>query len=140
MTGFAIVMLGWPILSVSATGLAAGLTPIDEGAAMGWLAASNAIATVVGTILAGPLIDAMGYKSAAPAAIIGLSGAAALLGCGRHETAAADADEPAADAEAANALRSSVVPPPLRSSGTSVHLLERETGTRRSLIVSTRHR
>ncbi|MBV8336042.1 MAG: MFS transporter, partial [Alphaproteobacteria bacterium] len=37
--GFILVVLAWPVLSVSGTGLAASLTPIGEGAAMGLLAA-----------------------------------------------------------------------------------------------------
>jgi hypothetical protein len=48
--------------SVSGAGLAASLTPIGEGAAMGLLAASSAMATLLGTVLAGPLVKALGYQ------------------------------------------------------------------------------
>jgi hypothetical protein len=65
---------------VSGTGLAASLTPIGEGAAMGLLAASSAMATLAGTILTGPLIQAVGYQVVAPIAIVGLLSAAVLTG------------------------------------------------------------
>jgi MFS family permease len=79
MLGFALVTLAWPVLSVSGTGLAASLTPIGEGAAMGLLTASNAVATVCGTFLAGPLVATLGYRVVSPIAIVGLLGAAALI-------------------------------------------------------------
>jgi MFS family permease len=85
MSGFALVMLAWPVLSVSGTGLAASLTPIGEGAAMGMLAASNAMATVIGTFLAGPLVAALGYRIVPPIAIAGLLSAAALMRQGARE-------------------------------------------------------
>ena len=46
--GFVFVVLAWPILSVSGTWLAASLSPIGEGAAMGLLAASSAMGHPVG--------------------------------------------------------------------------------------------
>ncbi len=61
--GFAIVVLAWPILSVSGTGLAAYLTPFSEGAAMGLFNASLALATVIGAFLSGPLIAMFGYRA-----------------------------------------------------------------------------
>jgi MFS family permease len=79
MLGFTFVMLAWPVLSVSGTGLAANLTPIGEGAAMGLLAASNAIATVLGTFLAGPLVDASGYRVVPLIAIGGLFSGSLLM-------------------------------------------------------------
>jgi MFS family permease len=82
MLGFTLVMLAWPVLSVSGTGLAAILTPIGEGAAMGLLAASNAMATVAGTFLAGPLVEALGYRVAPLIAIAGLLSAAVLMAGG----------------------------------------------------------
>lgn len=80
MLGFILVVLAWPVISVSGTGLAASLTPIGEGAAMGLLAASSAMATLAGTILTGPLIQAVGYQVVAPIAIVGLLSAAVLTG------------------------------------------------------------
>lgn len=79
MLGFAAIMLAWPILSVSGTDLAARLTPIGEGAAMGLLAASNALATLLGTFLAGPIVEWLGFKIVPLIAIAGLSGAGMLM-------------------------------------------------------------
>jgi MFS family permease len=80
MVGFILVVLAWPILSVSGTGLAASLTPFGEGAAMGLLAASSAMATLLGTVLAGPLVQSLGYEVVPPIAIAGLLSAAVLTG------------------------------------------------------------
>ena len=79
MFGFTLVMLAWPVLSVSGTGLAARLTPIGEGAAMGLLAASNALATVGGTFLGGPLVGALGYRVVPLVALAGLAAAEILV-------------------------------------------------------------
>ncbi|HTT80126.1 MAG TPA: MFS transporter [Stellaceae bacterium] len=76
--GFVVIMLAWPVLSVSGTDLAARLTPIGEGAAMGLLAASTAAATVIGTFLGGPLVAAFGYNVVLPIALVGLISAEAL--------------------------------------------------------------
>jgi MFS family permease len=80
MLGFLLVMLAWPILSVSGTGLAATLTTVGEGAAMGLLSASGAIATILGTFLGGWLVPAYGYKVVPLVALIGLAGAALFVG------------------------------------------------------------
>jgi MFS family permease len=80
MSGFILVILAWPVLSVSGTGLAARMAPPDgEGAAMGLLAASSAVATLLGTVLTGPLVEAFGYRVLPPIAIIGLLCAAGLM-------------------------------------------------------------
>jgi MFS family permease len=81
MFGFIVVVLAWPVLSVSGTSLAARMAPpIGEGAAMGLLAASGAIATLLGTVLTGPLVETVGYGVIPPIAIIALLGAAVLMG------------------------------------------------------------
>jgi MFS family permease len=90
--GFILVVLAWPVLSVSGTGLAASLTPIGEGAAMGLLAATSAMATLLGTVLAGPLVRAIGYRVASPIALAGLLGAAALTGTVRRDSGRCPAD------------------------------------------------
>jgi MFS family permease len=77
--GFVVIMLAWPLLSVSETGLAARLTPIGEGVAMCLLAASNATATVFGTFLGGPMVEALGYKVVPLIALFGLLGAEMLV-------------------------------------------------------------
>jgi MFS family permease len=86
MLGFTLVTLAWPVLSVSGTALAARLTPIGEGAAMGLLAASGGMATLLGTILAGPLVKVLGYQVIPPIAIAGLLVAAVLAGKVKRET------------------------------------------------------
>ena len=68
---FAIIILSWPILSVTSTTLTAELSPISEGEAMGLYNASGAVATVLGTFIGGPLINIIGF-SAIP--ILGVSG------------------------------------------------------------------
>ena len=79
MVGFILVVLAWPLLSVSGTGLAARMAPPSgEGAAMGLLAASGAVANLLGTVLTGPLVEAFGYRVLPPIAIIGLLSAAVL--------------------------------------------------------------
>jgi predicted MFS family arabinose efflux permease len=80
MLGFTLVMLAWPVLSVSGTGLAARLTPIGEGAALGLLAASAAVATVLGIFLGGPLVEAFGYRIVPLIAVTALAGAEILMG------------------------------------------------------------
>jgi len=77
--GFALVMLAWPLLSVSGTGLAARLTALGEGAAMGLMNAIGALATVIGTFLGGPLVQWMGYNAVLALSLIGL-GVAVVLG------------------------------------------------------------
>ena len=93
MLGFILVMLAWPILSVSGTGLAASLTPVGEGAAMGLLATSNAIATLLGTAVAGPLVEAFGYRVVPPIAISGFLAAAALTAKVRRENGSRRTDD-----------------------------------------------
>ena len=102
MLGFILVVLAWPVLSVSGTGLAASLTLVGEGAAMGLLAASSAVATLLGTLLAGPLVRALGYRVVPPIAIVGLLSAAILttnfpskIGRSRTDDVTADSVDPA---------------------------------------------
>lgn len=83
LLGFLLAMLAWPVLSVSGTALAASLTPIGEGAAIGLLGASSALATVVGTFASGPLVHAFGYGIVLPLAIAGLAVAELLMLGGR---------------------------------------------------------
>ena len=85
MLGFVLIMIAWPVLSVSSTGLAARLTPFGEGAAMGLLAATNALATVAGTFLGGPVVEALGYRIVPLIALAGLVGAELLVRSERRE-------------------------------------------------------
>jgi len=68
---FALIILSWPILSVTGTTITAELTPVSEGEAMGLYNASGAVATVLGTFLGGPLVGIIGF-SAIP--ILGVAG------------------------------------------------------------------
>ena len=58
---FGLVVLAWPVLSVTGTELTSALSPIGQGEAQGLNNAANAVATVVGTYLAGTLIHFAGY-------------------------------------------------------------------------------
>lgn len=82
LLALALVVLAWPILSVSGTGLAADLAPAGKGAAMGLLGATGALATVLGTFLGGWLVEAFGYDIMLLVAAAGLAGAAVLIGRG----------------------------------------------------------
>jgi len=90
MLGFLLAMLAWPVLSVSGTGLAARLSPLGEGAAMGLLAAGSAIAAVLGRFLAGLLIVALGYRVVPLFAVAAPSSATLLIGEGRRAGEGAD--------------------------------------------------
>lgn len=79
LAGFVLAMLAWPVLSVSGTSLAARLTPIGEGAAIGLLGATGALATVAGTFVSGPLVHAFGYGVVLPLSVIGMAAAELLM-------------------------------------------------------------
>jgi MFS family permease len=51
--------------------LAARLTPIGEGAAIGLLSATGALATVVGNVVAGPVVREFGHQVALVAGVLG---------------------------------------------------------------------
>jgi MFS family permease len=72
LLGFGLIVLAWPLISVAGTGLAARLTPIGEGAAIGLLSAAGALATVLGNIIAGPAVRALGYPVALFAGLLGM--------------------------------------------------------------------
>lgn len=76
--GFGLIVIAWPILSVSGTDLAARLAPFSEGAAMGLFNAALALATVIGAFASGPLMAAFGYRSIAVMALLGIAVAIGL--------------------------------------------------------------
>jgi MFS family permease len=82
LLGFGLITLAWPLLSVAGTGLAARLTPIGEGAAIGLLSATGALATVVGNIVAGPVVRELGFPVALLAGLLGTAVAAAIARAG----------------------------------------------------------
>ena len=71
--GFSLIVIAWPVLSVSGTDLAARLTPFSEGAAVGLLNAALALATAVGIVFSGPLVANWGYKTIPATALAGLA-------------------------------------------------------------------
>jgi MFS family permease len=79
--GFSLIVIAWPLLSVSGTDLGARLTPFTEGAAVGLLNAALALATAVGIVVSGPLVAHWGYEAIPATALAGL---AAALWLGIH--------------------------------------------------------
>ncbi len=78
LLGFGLITLAWPLLSVAGTGLAARLMPIGEGAAIGLLSATGALATVVGNVIAGPVVREFGFSVTLVAGLLGMVVAAAI--------------------------------------------------------------
>lgn len=72
LVGFVLIIVAWPLQSISGTTLTARLTPFSQGAAMGLFNASGAIATVMGTFLGGPLVQFIGYPALSAMALIGI--------------------------------------------------------------------
>ena len=70
--GFSLIVIAWPLLSVSGTDLGARLTPFSEGAAVGLLNAALALATALGIVLSGPLVAHWGYETIPATALAGL--------------------------------------------------------------------
>ncbi len=69
---FAIIILAWPVLSVTGTTITAEITPVSEGEAMGLFNASGAIGTVLGTVLSGPLVHFLGYTTVSLTGVCGV--------------------------------------------------------------------
>ncbi len=72
LAGFVLIIIAWPLQSISGTTLTARLTPFSQGEAMGLFNASGAVATVMGTFLAGPLVHLIGYPSLSALALVGI--------------------------------------------------------------------
>ncbi len=94
---------------------------------MGLLAASNAMATVFGTFLAGPLVEAVDYWVVPLIAIAGVAGAAALMGNRNQEIPRAQTDDGASGSVTEGQPGSNAEPRPPRSSERSG--FRREPGT-----------
>lgn len=69
---FVLIVLAWPLISVSATDLAAHLTPFSEGAALGLFNATTSLGTVLGAFASAPLVHLGGYRTIALMAILSL--------------------------------------------------------------------
>ena len=70
---FTVVVLAWPLLSVSSTALTAHLSPVGEGEGMGLYKAVSALAGVIGAALAGALAERWGYRTSLGLAIAGVA-------------------------------------------------------------------
>ena len=70
---FTVVVLAWPLLSVSSTALTAHLSPVGEGEGMGLYKAVSALAGVIGAALAGALAARWGYRTSLGLAIAGVA-------------------------------------------------------------------
>lgn len=88
--GFGMIVVAWPILSVAGTNLAASLTPVSEGAAMGLLNSALSSATVIGALASAPLLTIFGNKYLAISGLVGV-GLAVVTGLGLPSSAAKDA-------------------------------------------------
>jgi MFS family permease len=90
LVAFALIVLSWSLLTVAGTDLAARLSPVSEGEAMGIFNAMTAAAGVAGSGIGGWAASAWGY-AAAPAMALGgvtlglLLTAAVRSGSGRKE-------------------------------------------------------
>ena len=73
LVGFAVVVLAWPVLSVTGTELTSELSPISQGAAQGLNNAANGVGTVAGTYMAGWLVHVVGYDCIPIMALVGLA-------------------------------------------------------------------
>ena len=75
LAGFICIIVAWPLLLLTGTDLAAKLSPVGEGTAMGLFNTTAGIATVTGTFLSGPLIQYGGdaYLSGLAVLSIGLA-------------------------------------------------------------------
>jgi len=94
LLGFAVVVLAWPILSVTGTELTSELSPISQGAAQGLNNAANGVGTVAGTYLAGWLVHMVGYQCIPIMALIGL-GLSILVDTSFHSAKPAENSVPA---------------------------------------------
>ena len=72
LAGFVLIIIAWPLQSISGTTLTARLTPFSQGEAMGLFNASGAVATVMGTFLGGPLVQFIGYPALSAIALVGI--------------------------------------------------------------------
>lgn len=80
---FAVVVLAWSLLSVAGTNLAAGLSQLPEGEALGFFNAVAAVAGISGSLLGSAVAASIGYGGIAWLAALG--GALALFMCMRSK-------------------------------------------------------
>jgi len=73
LSGFALVVLAWSLLSVSGTALTANLAPIGEGAGIGIFNATTALAGVMGAAAGGWVAGYWGYNAVSGLAAVGVA-------------------------------------------------------------------
>jgi len=75
LAGFVVLVIAWPLLSVSGTALAAQLATGEKGEALGVFNASSSLASAVGAFLGGLAMDVVGYGTVCMvgAVIVGLA-------------------------------------------------------------------
>jgi predicted MFS family arabinose efflux permease len=102
---FSMVILAWPVISVSATELTSELSPLSQGMAQGLYNAANAVGTVLGTYLAGAMVGLMGFKSLPILAVVGILLSILIDGLPRKKPVLGDAPgaPPAAESQPASA-------------------------------------
>jgi MFS family permease len=89
LTGFGVLVLGWPLLGVSGTALAAQLAPGEKGEALGLFNAVSSLAGAVGAFLGGWAMELVGFGAVCLAGAI-MVGLAALCSGGGSTRAAGD--------------------------------------------------
>lgn len=72
LLSFGVIVIAWPIISVTTTELASELSPISQGAAQGLYNSTSAVATVIGTPTAGALVRFFGYQSIPIMGVVGV--------------------------------------------------------------------
>jgi MFS family permease len=73
IAGFALLVLAWPLLSVSGTALAAGLAPGEKGEALGLFNAASSLAGAIGAFLGGWAMDIVGYDAVCAVAAVAVA-------------------------------------------------------------------
>lgn len=68
--GFIVLVITWPLISISGTDLVVKLSPYSKGATMGLFNAILAIASVMGSFVSAPLQHYLGYASLSGIAIL----------------------------------------------------------------------
>ncbi len=111
LLGLLLAMLAWPVLSVAGTALAARLTPISEGAAIGLLSATGALATVLGTFAGGPLVHKFGYGIVPWLAMGGLGIAVAITFTHPYPPSARDSANDSSEASSIPQTKAAGAPP-----------------------------
>jgi MFS family permease len=75
MVGFFALVLGWPLMGVAGTALAAHLSPLPKGEAIGLFGASSSLAGAVGALAGGWGVQNFGYGPVCLLAAVVLAGA-----------------------------------------------------------------